>query len=396
MDKSYVKQKDKYQENVEDMCNNLICLINKHYPSNLNLIPSIGSLARKYNLNRNTIRKYILISLKKETSHENAYKIYSDIWNRNIKKIQERHSKFLNLIEYQFEKIYYGNPEKIMGINSIQKEIGASKITIIKWCKSYLNSRFGEKESNHIYEKIWGSNCALKNKYDYDTIKKFMIDQKGYLLTTREEWKMMEEVPSERYIEVGHPTRNSHHNWSVKVRYLINQSRWCPKCNDYFCQKIMQMYMNKILGGDFRPITLKKAFGLEIRDGGLLKYDSYNEKVEIEGNIFKVAAEYDGKQHDLFPNNFHESKEEYRIQKRRDNLKDNISNQKYVVLIRIKAVNGFHRNTINSFQEEITKQINSHPIIRKSEVKINNIPKYVYNPFLKKLEKQESIMDFLR
>jgi len=73
-----------------------------------------------------------------------------------------------------------------------------------------------------------------------------------------------------------------------------------------------------------------------------------------------------------------------------------ISYQKYVVLIRIKAVNGFHRNTINSFQEEITKQINSHPIIRKSKVKINNFPKYVYNPFLKKLEKQESIVDFLR
>jgi len=130
-----------------------------------------------------------------------------------------------------------------------------------------------------------------------------MIDQKGYLLTTREEWKMMEEVPSERYIKVGHLTRNNHHSWSVKVRYLINQSRWCPECNDYFCQKIMQMYMNKIFCVDFRPITLKKAFGLEIKDGGLLKYDSYNENVEIGGKVFKVAVEYDGKQHDLFPNN---------------------------------------------------------------------------------------------
>ncbi len=94
MDKSDVKQKDKDQENVEDMCNNLICLINKHYPSNLNLIPSLGSLARKYNLNRNTIRKYILINLKKEMSHENANKIYSDIWNRNtINSFQEEITK---------------------------------------------------------------------------------------------------------------------------------------------------------------------------------------------------------------------------------------------------------------------------------------------------------------
>jgi len=395
MDKSDVKQTDCYQENVKVMCNELICLINQHYPSNLNLIPSLGSLAKKYNLNRNTIKKNILINLKKERNEETAYQIYFDIWNRNIKKIQDRYSKFLNLIEDQFKDIYFENPENIMGINSIQKEIGASKITIIKWCKSYLSSKFGEEKADYLYEKIWGSNCSLKNKYNYDTIKKFMVNQKGYLLTTRKEWNMMEEVPSERYIKVGHLINNNHHIWSVKVRYLINQSKWCPECNEFFCQKILQMYMNKILGVDFKSITLKKAFGLKTRGGGLLKYDSYSENVEIGGLIFKVAAEYDGIQHDLFPNNFHESIEEYLDQKRRDNLKDNISKHKNVVLIRIKAIRGFNRNRINSFQEEIIELINSHPLIKKSEVRINNIPKYVYNPFLKKLERQGSIIDFL-
>jgi len=116
----------------------------------------------------------------------------------------------------------------------------------------------------------------------------------------------------------------------------------------------------------------------------------------LGGKIFRIAAEYDGEQHDLFPNYYHKSLEKYIIQKRRDNFKDKISNQNLVVLIRIKAVNGFSRNSINSFQEEIIKKFNSHPIIRRSAVKINRIPKYIYNPYLKKLEEQCSLKEFLK
>ncbi|GAG59466.1 unnamed protein product [marine sediment metagenome] len=96
----------------------------------------------------------------------------------------------------------------------------------------------------------------------------------------------MKDIPSERYVKVGHRSKGNDHIWTVKVRYLINQSRWCPECNEYFCQKILQLYMNKIFHVEFRPITLKQAFRLEIQDGGLLKYDCYYENVEIGGKNF--------------------------------------------------------------------------------------------------------------
>jgi hypothetical protein len=224
-----------------------------------------------------------------------------------------------------------------------------------------------------------------------------MNSQKGYLLSTREEWSNMEEVPSEKYINVGHSVKNDHHIWKVKVRYLINQSRWCPECNGYFCQKVLQMYMNKILGVDFRPITLKKAFGLKSRDGGLLKYDAFSENVKIEGLSFKVAAEYDGEQHDIYPNSYHDSIEKHFDQKRRDSLKDDISSQNQIVLIRSIAVKEFLRKTINCFQEEIIKQLNSHSIIKKFNAKIKNFPIYVYNPVKKRLEvKKESLNGYLQ
>ena len=379
-------QNDNFQEKIDKMWENLSEIIEKYYPYQINMIPSLRNLANKYKINRSSIKKYILTKLRKEGDHYSAIKIYSEIWNRDLINTEKKYSEFLKLIERQFEKYYHREIRKISSINSIQKEIGASKITIINWCKRYLNNKFGETQSNYIYEKIWGSNFALKNKYDYNTIQKFMINQNGYLLTTRGEWKEMKEVPSERYIKVGHFAKNINHRWIVKVRYLINQKRWCPECNDYFCQKILQMYMNKILGGDFRPLTLKKAFGLKNSKGGLLKYDTFCENVKFEGQIFKVAAEYDGEQHNLYPNNYHRSIEEFIIQKRRDSLKNEISNQNLTILIRIKSVKGFHRNTVNFFQEEIIKQFNSHPLVRRTKVKIKSIPKYVYNPVLNKLE----------
>jgi len=388
------KPKDNFEKRIDEMWKNIRTLIENYYPSNINQIPKLEFLGKQYNLNRKTLRKYILVNLIKEKNPETAKKIYSDIWHKELQKTNDRQSKFLTLMDFLFIDEQLTHSDSIMGINSIQKEIAASKPTIINWVKSYLNDRFGKEQSILIYERIWGSKCRLKKKYTYDLIKEFISDQNGYIITSRDEWELMEDIPSERYIKIGHPSKDIDHIWIVKVRYLINQSRWCPECNEYFCQKILQLYLNKIFGVNFRPITFKHIFGLGSGQGGRLKYDLYNENVVIENIRFKVAAEYDGEQHDLFPNAYHKMIEDFYTQKRNDRLKDIISTDKSVILIRIKAIYGFHRNNI-FFQNEIIKQINSNPILKKVGVKLENIPKYVYNPFLKRLEEQKSLKKFL-
>ena len=281
-----------------------------------------------------------------------------------------------------------------MGINMIQKNIGASKITVIDWCKRYLNDQFGEKHSENVYEAVWGNKFAVKNKYTYDAIKNYMEKQNGYLLSTREEWRRLKELPSERYIRVGHILKKKHHIWFVKVRYLMNQGRWCPECNNYVCERVLKLYMNKLFEVKFRPITLNRAFGLKKEDGGLLKYDAFNKNVKIGNFKFSIAAEYDGEQHDIFPNYYHKSVEDYYVQKRRDRLKDELSIENNTILIRIKASEGFNRNTINCFQEEIIRQVNLNSIIKKSNVKLLSIPKYTYNPHIKKLESNKESLEY--
>lgn len=63
--------------------------------------------------------------------------------------------------------------------------------------------------------------------------------------------------------------------------------------------------------------------------GYLLELDGYSKSL-------KLAFEYDGIQHHVFPNLFHENRRQFEKQRRRDNMKDRKCRINKVTLIRIK------------------------------------------------------------
>jgi len=114
--------------------------------------------------------------------------------------------------------------------------------------------------------------------------------------------------------------------------------------------------MEEIFGVPFPKSTLKNAYGISKAMGGSLEFDGYNAKVTVNGITFTIAFEYDGWQHDRFPNHIHKTLAEFRLQKSRDNKKDQRAKDEGTILIRIKEKDDFNRYSLNKIPAEIVRQ----------------------------------------
>ncbi|MFX0071424.1 MAG: hypothetical protein ACFFAO_10080 [Candidatus Hermodarchaeota archaeon] len=267
------------------------------------------------------------------------------------KYIQNRKHKFLIMIKDQL-KNYPLNLDKIYGINEITKKIGSSKITIINWVKEFLKQRYGSI-SEEIYDEIWSSKCALSRKVTYERIKNYIQKNGGILITTKQEFNAMKLYPSERTVILKD---KKGHKWKARARYLIHYNYWCPICHEYKCEKSMRLIMQAIFECKFPQTKLIDALGIPIKKGGNLKFDGFNRNVLINGKVYLVAFEYDGIQHDFFPNGYHKTELIFKRQQKNDNKKNFYSKCENVVLIRLKAKDGFIFKTRNFFEKEILKQ----------------------------------------
>ena len=81
-----------------------------------------------------------------------------------------------------------------------------------------------------------------------------------------------------------------------------------------------------------------------------MKFDGYNSRVSVKSKIFRIAFEYDGIQHDLWPNPIHKTKEEFKRQQENDSKKINLAIEHNTIVIKLKAKDGFDFQTIDSFQ----------------------------------------------
>jgi hypothetical protein len=77
-----------------------------------------------------------------------------------------------------------------------------------------------------------------------------------------------------------------------------------------------------------------------------------------------ISFEYDGNQHDEYPNGYHKSKNEFRRQTYNDRRKDFLAQKYNTFLIRLKEYNGFTYKTKELFPNEILRlfQIKSNQI----------------------------------
>ncbi|KKN04465.1 hypothetical protein LCGC14_1097100 [marine sediment metagenome] len=265
--------------------------------------------------------------------------------------IHNRKHEFLAMIENQL-KIYPIHIEKIYGINEMTKAIGSSKITIISWVKEFLKKKYGNI-SGEIHEEIWSSRCALARKVTYERIKNYIQKNGGVLITTKQEFNAMKEFPSERTVILKDKKR---HIWKARARYLVHYNYWCPTCHEYKCEKSMRLIMQAIFGFKFPQTRLIDAPGIPIKKGGNLRFDGFNRNILENGRIYVVAFEYDGIQHDIFPNGYHKTELKFKRQQKNDNKKNSYSKGKNVVLIRLKAKDGFTFKRRIFFETEILRQ----------------------------------------
>jgi len=213
----------------------------------------------------------------------------------------------------------------------------------------------------------------------FKDIKNFIEMRKGKLITEEIEWANMSEQLTKRHIQVK---CKKNHFWTPIVSGLIYDNRWCPSCNEGKCEELTRLYMEAIFSSAtgidvrFPTTTLNKSLGIDVNQGGRMHFDGFNGSVKLKGKLFRIAFEYDGIQHDEFPNNIHRSRLEFDTLQERDKKKNEIAQKKEfrTIIIRLKEKLGFNYDNQNLFQREIIKQFQE-----KTSLKLPPIPLFVFD-----------------
>ena len=96
------------------------------------------------------------------------------------------------------------------------------------------------------------------------------------------------------------------------------------------CRAIFERLLNqKRVGERLRFKKVRPSWLINHETGFCLELDGYCKQL-------KLAFEYDGIQHHVYPNPFHKSKEEFNRQRKRDEMKDRKCKIHGTTLIRIK------------------------------------------------------------
>jgi len=203
----------------------------------------------------------------------------------------------------------------------------------------------------------------LFEKIEFGDIEDFVHQRshgKAHVLTPKTVFELMSEYPTDRYVKI---LCEEDHTFPIQVRKLIYDYNWCPYCNERLCERMMRNYLEQFFNIEFEvQITLEQACEVERdkiigrtieKDGtkycirvfaGQLRYDHFccNVSVVADDGVnfqFAVAGEYDGSYHDeedLRKNPFCDSMNDFVAVKVRDSVKNNISYENKVILIRLK------------------------------------------------------------
>ena len=378
---------------------------------------SLRKVSDRLGISRPTLRAYIsnwLYILYGKKAVDRIIKIF---WPKNSAKQREK-VKFYEIIE-NYIRLY---PERTSLIPTRNKLLDGelrtliSKNTFKPWVIDYLVQIkcFSLDESHVIYDKIWGKQCANRKKIDYKDIKEFIYQRNhgnAQVLTPKLAFELMPEYPTDRYLKIS---CGKGHQFPIRVRKLIYEYNWCPYCNEHFCERVMRNYLGQFFNKEFEAqVRLEKACGIDrekfidltIEINGIqyiirvfvgqLRYDQFCPNVCIVGNNglkykFCVAGEYDGFHHDeenLRRNPFCDNREDFATIKARDSVKNKVSYEKKVILIRLKEKDGFDRKKLLSNQKEViqefVRQFNKQvkKIFGFHNVRIRYDPYIKFNPF---------------
>lgn len=269
-----------------------------------------------------------------------------------MNSIDIKKNLLFNELELEFQ--LYPDVSQIRSIRDIAKSLGLARTSVNRWIREFLIKNYGEKSAENLFYIIWNSKSRRINSKAYEDVKINILEKRGKIITTEEEFNSQEQSPTLRYISL---TCDKNHKFRVRVNDIFYNNRWCPKCQSKLCERVTRYYMESLFKLKFPETTLKRALDINGDMGGRLKYDGFSDKVILKNKTYKIAFEYDGIQHDVFPNQVHgDNLNRFIIQQARDRRKRIISENNNVILISIKEVNGFSRYNLISIQDEIITQ----------------------------------------
>ena len=157
-----------------------------------------------------------------------------------------------------------------------------------------------------------------------------------------------------------------HHEWCA-IYNDIQQGKGCPECAEGKYEEICRWYFEKIFNQKFNKIKLSKLIPYY---NGQMHLDGFA-VVRIAENQLKLAFEFNGIQHDEFPNFFHKTYQDFLEQQRYDNEKKELCENNGIILI--------------AFPQKIDMKMN-HPAIiqgfilnefeRNIDIKLKKIRQY--------------------
>ena len=147
---------------------------------------------------------------------------------------------------------------------------------------------------------------------------------------------------------------NRGHIWETDASCIIG-NHWCPICNQSFSEKYFRFVIEKLFNYSFKTFYPK---WLKNKRGYRLQIDGYNKEL-------KLGFEYQGRQHFIYIEFFHRTKENFKYIKSNDRIKKKILKNKNIFMLyptyRLKKENyknyilGKIKNTI--FEELVDKNI---------------------------------------
>lgn len=330
-----------------DLIWNHLDILLDEFPQNLKYYKTIAQLANEFNLSQDKIKR--ILKIYKGKNYQSDY--YPDIFKLLYTRTYSKKIDLILLIDYQINKYYPKNIEKISSIYSLKRFFKYDHLQ--KWIFSFLKIKFGTENARRVYDEIWSYRDWKKKEIFYKNIVNIIAEKGAEVLTSEIEFNSMKKAPTKRNI---HIRDKFGHEWYPLVNDIRIRDQWCPLCHDGLCEKVTRLFMEAIFNVPFEKTRLKKAHGISKNSGGSLEYDGFNKRVGIEGVHFKIAFEYDGLHHDKFPNHIHKNIQEFRLRKWRDAKKDLRAKQNKTILIRIKRSDGYYRDTLDKIPFEIIKQ----------------------------------------
>ena len=195
------------------------------------------------------------------------------------------------------------------------------------------------KWTNVKNQHQWCQKCAGLSKPDILELQQHAVNKEGKLLSTK---------------YINSKTKylwqcKKGHIWEAMWGHIKNKNSWCPQCSSFKTEDLVRNILSEKL-----KIPLKKY--TFIYNKHRYQFDGYN----LE---YKIAFEYHGYQHYIYPNYFHKNEESFLAGQKRDKEKETYCFENNIKLIIIPYIKNANQHTEEKYKKAIIKSIEKLNII---------------------------------